>query len=145
MKELMNLKNMHKYDDIIDLPHHVSKTHPQMPAADRAAQFAPFAALTGHHESVKEAARLTEEMAELDELVKAEINEKLQNIQKNLSQKPEVTSTYFVPDDRKEGGSYVTVTGGVKKVDTYKKNLILTDGTYIPIDKIAGIEGTGHF
>ncbi|MEY8432419.1 hypothetical protein AALC75_18200 [Lachnospiraceae bacterium 48-42] len=145
MKELMNLKNMHKYDDIIDLPHHVSKTHPQMPAADRAAQFAPFAALAGHHESVKEAARLTEEMAELDELVKAEINEKLQNIQKNLSQKPEVSITYFVPDARKEGGSYVTVTGGVKKVDTYKKILILTDGTYIPIDKIAGIEGTGHF
>ena len=94
---------------------------------------------------MKEAARLTEEMAELDELVKAEINEKLQNIQKNLSQKPEVSITYFVPDARKEGGSYVTVTGGVKKVDTYKKILILTDGTYIPIDKIAGIEGTGHF
>lgn len=141
----MNQEESYKYRDMLDLPHHVSRTHPPMPVQDRAAQFAPFAALTGHHEAVKETARLTDERIELDEYCKAVIDGKLQKIQEQLSTEPAASVTYFVPDAKKEGGSYETVAGCVKKVDEYQRILILTDGTRIPIDEIIEIDTSLKF
>lgn len=136
----MNLEDMHKYDDIINLSRPVSKTHPPMPIQDRAAQFAPFAALTGHHEAVKETARLTDTRIELDEYCKAQIDRKLQEIYECPGGSRMVSVTYFVPDTWKSGGSYETVTGYVKKIDDYNRMVVMEDGTKIPMDEIAGIE-----
>ncbi|MCI8782732.1 MAG: YolD-like family protein [Dorea sp.] len=135
------MREWNKYQDIIHLPRHVSNTHAHMPVEDRAAQFAPFAALTGHHEAVKEAARLTDKRMELDEYCKEVINGKLQEIKERMGIKPKVSVTYFVPDIQKEGGAYVTVTGYVKKVDEYGRTLCLEDGTKILIDEIIEIKG----
>lgn len=141
----MNRNDRHRYDDILDLPHPISKTHPQMPVADRAAQFAPFAALTGHGEAVRETARPTEKRIELDEDSKAVLDAKLQSIRKQLESEPIVTITYFVPDKKKQGGMYVTVTGSVKKLQGYERSMILTDGTKIPVDEIVEIELLTHY
>ncbi len=126
----------HRYDDIIDLPHHVSRKYPQMPLLDRAAQFAPFAALTGHEAAIKETARLTEEEIELDENSKELLDFRLQQLQEHLSEQPEVTVTYFCPDEKKAGGVYETVTGKVKKVDGYTGELVFTDGQRIALRAI---------
>lgn len=131
----------HRYDDIINLPHHVSSKHPHMPALDRAAQFSPFAALTGHDAAIKETARLTDEQVELDEERKEELDRQLQEIRTHLSEHPEVTITYFVPDERKDGGSYVTVTGRVKKLDEYEGRIILEDSTIVKISMICMVKG----
>ena len=128
-----------KYDDILNLPHHVSASRPHMPAADRAAQFAPFAALTGYDAAVRETARQTDARLELDECEKEALNDKLRVLDEHLENAPEVTVTYFRPDDRKAGGAYVTVSGAVRKIDGYGRVVILADGGRIPIDEIAGI------
>ena len=134
----MNSENPNPYADIIDLPHHVSKRHPQMPMEKRAAQFSPFAAMVGHDAAIRETARLTEERLELSEDEKAVIDGKLQMIQAHIKEQPEVTVTYFQPDEKKSGGAYVTVTGSAKKVDNVSKLLLLQDGRAIPIkDTIA--------
>lgn len=128
------------YDNMINLPHPVSKTHPQMPRYDRAAQFSPFAALTGHEEAIRETARQTEAWVDLEEDRKQELNEKMQEIAEHLKEAPEVTLTYFKDDDKKEGGTYVTVTGRIKKLQKYEKQLVLEDGTVIAWEKVFGIE-----
>ena len=125
------------YADIIDLPHHVSRNHPQMPLRDRAAQFAPFAALTGYEAVVGETARLTALKRELDAQEAEELNRQLAAIIEHLSERPEVTVEYFVPDERKDGGAYVTVTGRVRHVSVPEKTIIMADGTVIPLDDIA--------
>lgn len=130
---------MTNYDDIINLPHHRSKKHPHMPLIDRAAQFSPFAALTGHDAAIKETARLTDRRIELDEYEIAVLDEKLQTIREQLNAKkiyPEITVTYFQPDDRKAGGEYLVVTGHVKKMDEYAKCMIMSDGQRILIEDI---------
>lgn len=132
---------MGKYDDIMDLPHHVSKKHPQMPLLDRAAQFSPFAALTGHRAMIAETERLTEDRTELDEDKREEIALRLQILRERAGEKPEVMITFFIPDGRKAGGSYQTVFGTVKKVDEYKRQAVMEDGTVIPVKNISGIEG----
>lgn len=132
----MNSENPNPYADIIDLPHHVSKRHPQMPMEKRAAQFSPFAAMVGHDAAIRETARLTEERLELSEDEKAVIDGKLQMIQAHIEEQPEVTVTYFQPDEKKSGGAYVTVTGSAKKVDDVSKLLLLQDGKAIPIKDI---------
>ena len=129
------------YDDILDLPHPTSKKHPRMSMAARAAQFAPFAALTGYGDAIKETARLTDQQLELDENEKARLNEKLQLLRQHLPGKPKITITYFVPDTKKAGGSYQTITGFVKKLQEYEHRLIMTDGTIIPIDAIIELYG----
>lgn len=129
-----------KYDDILYLPHPVSARHPQMPLADRAAQFSPFAALTGHEAAIRETARLTKERVELDESREEILDERLQMIRENLSEKPEVTFTYFQPDERKSGGAYLTVTGRVKKMDGYERRILLEDGTVVPLEELIDIE-----
>ena len=130
------------YEDIINLPHHVSTKRPQMPLKDRAAQFAPFAALTGHDEAIKETARLTDERIELDESTLAILNDKIQIILDNLDIAPEITVTYFKPDDKKSGGIYIDHTGVVKRIDDFEKTVIFTDKVIIPIEDILDIQGT---
>ena len=130
----------HQYDDIIDLPHHVSATRPRMSMIDRAAQFSPFAALTGYDAAIKETGRLTNQRIELTEDSRAILDRKQQLLVDNLADHPEVAVTYFVPDERKAGGAYVTATGRVKKVDDYQRLLPLTDGTKIPLDEILDME-----
>lgn len=134
------MKHTTKYDDIINLPHHVSAIRPHMPVSDRAAQFSPFAALTGHDAAIKETARLTEQRVELDENSKCILNEKLQMIAENLQKQSIVTITYFLPDDRKEGGAYVNVTGSVKKIDEYNRRIIMCDGTMISMNEIVYLD-----
>lgn len=135
------MKDAHKYDDIIRLPHHVSDRHPQMPSLDRAAQFSPFAALTGYDTAIKETERLTEEWNEPDENRKEMLDEQLQMIREHLSSKPEITFTYFKPDEKKSGGAYLTVTGKVKKINEYGHKIIMEDGTVLPVENLFSIEG----
>ena len=130
-----------KYDEIIDLPHHVSKTRPQMPMSDRAAQFSPFAALTGYDSAIRETGRLTDERIELDEEALMELNMRYQLLVDSLKESPEVRINYFKPDERKSGGAYVTVTGVVKKVDDYERLITMQDGMAIPTDDVLTIEG----
>ena len=131
----------HRYDEIMRLPHHVSKTRPQMPMADRAAQFAPFAALTGYDAAIQETGRLTDEKIELDETALADLDRKYQCLKAACGEAPAVEITYFKPDDRKSGGAYLTITGTVKKVDDLEHQLILHDGTKIPMHTIRAITG----
>lgn len=130
----------HRYDDIIDLPHHTSKKHPRMPLLDRAAQFAPFAALTGHEAAIKETARLTEDEIELDENRKELLDLRLQQLQEHLSEQRSVTVTYFKPDEKKAGGAYETVTGVVKKVDAYAGKLVFADGQEVELNRIVELK-----
>lgn len=130
-----------QYKDIIDLPHHVSAIRPRMSMIDRAAQFSPFAALTGYDAAIKETGRLTDRRIELSEEERAVLDRKQSILMEHLSSRPEVTVTYFVPDDRKDGGAYVTVTGRVKKVDEVNRFLTLTNGSKIALDEIFDLCG----
>ena len=129
------------YDDILHLPHHVSEKRPPMARQDRAAQFSPFAALSGYGALLREVARQTEAQVELTESSLAQLDEKLRVLRSRLSRQPEITATWFVPDERKEGGAYVRATGRVKRVDPWGKRLILTDGTEIPVEALTALEG----
>jgi hypothetical protein len=128
------------YEDIVDLPHHVSRKHPQPTMADRAARFAPFAAITGYEEMVLEEARVTDDRIEMDESSKAALNEKLNMILEFIDEQPEIKITYFEPDKRKVGGAYVTVIGTVKQIDEYEHLVIMTDGKKINIDEIYNLQ-----
>ena len=129
----------HKYDDILYLPHPVSRRRSRMSNYDRAAQFSPFAALTGFDATIEEAGRLTDRRIELDEAEKELLNEKLQEILEHIDAQPQVTITHFVYDQRKAGGAYISTTGRVKKIDTYSRAILFTDGTAIPVSEIVGI------
>lgn len=128
------------YDDIINFPHHVSNTRPQMSLINRAAQFAPFAALTGYDAAVKETARLTDRKIELGESAIADLDLKLGILAENIADHPEVAVTYFRSDEKKEGGAYVTSVGVVKKIDDYERAIVLMNGEKIKIDDILDIE-----
>lgn len=128
------------YEDIVDLPHHISKKHPQPTMADRAARFAPFAAITGYEEMVLEEARVTDDRIEMDESSKAALNEKLNMILEFVDEQPEVSITYFEPDKKKSGGAYVNITGIVKRIDEYEHFVIMTDGKKIRIEDIFALE-----
>ena len=130
----------HRYDDIIDQPHWQSPTRPRMSRLNRAAQFAPFAALTGHDAAILETGRLTDAFTELDESRKAELDDKLRYIILHLHEKPEVTITYFRPDGKKEGGAYFSAAGAVRKIDEEKKIVIMEERTVIAIDRIFEIK-----
>lgn len=137
---MMQDKRCEPYEDIIHLPHPVSKTRPQMPMSDRAAQFSPFAALTGYDAAIRETARLTDKKLVLDEETCALLDRKQQYLCEIIAEKPEITVTYFVPDERKDGGSYVTVTGKLRRIDLCARLLVLIDGRSIPLDNISGLE-----
>ena len=128
------------YDDHLNLPHHTSAVQPAMSMQNRAAQFAPFAALVGYDALIQETTRLTDQKAELDESVIAELNEKLRLLLELLPQQPEVTVTYFLPDSRKAGGAYRTTSGIIRKFLRNENILVMMDGTQIPIGDIVGIE-----
>lgn len=128
-----------KYDDIINLPHHISKKHSQMTLESRAAQFAPFAALTGYGDEIKETARFTNRRIDLDEEAKSILDNKIQIILKQMLQKPTVTITYFIPDLKKDGGKYITIFGIIKRIDKYKQVIVLEDKTEVQINEIIDI------
>jgi hypothetical protein len=130
-----------KYNEIMGLPHHVSKNRPQMPMSDRAAQFAPFAALTGYDAAIKETGRLTDERIELDVEALSALDMKYQILMEALDEAPEVTITYFQPDERKAGGKYVSAVGAVKKIDDFERRITMRDGTRIPMDDVLSIDG----
>jgi hypothetical protein len=130
---------MDEYDDIINLPHHVSKNHRQMPMEMRAAQFAPFAALTGYDAVINETARLTDQQVELEDYDNERLNRKYAELIENISEHPVITVSYFKPDKQKGGGAYVSKTGHLKKVDTYEQLMIMEDGTSIPLAAIVDI------
>ena len=135
----MHMKS--KYDKIMGLPHHVSTTRPQMSMPDRAAQFAPFAALTGYDAAIKETGRLTDERIELDEEALTALDMRYQLLMDAFDDAPEVTITYFQPDDRKAGGKYVSAVGAVKKVDDFERRITMQNGTKIPMDDVLSIDG----
>lgn len=124
------------YSDIIHLPHYQSKRHPQMSAEERAAQFAPFAALTGYGSAISEAARLTDEQVQLEDDDNDRLNQLMGQIADSISGQPCVTVVYFKPDGRKHGGSYETITGKLKRVDGYERQLVMVDGKTIPFGHI---------
>ena len=129
-----------EYKDIINLPHHVSSKRPQMPMLDRAAQFSPFASLTGYDDAIHETGRLTDEKIDLSEEDKKTLDRKQQILSEKLSDHPALTITYFVPDAKKSGGAYVTKDGNLKKIDEFERWMMLPDGTKIPLDDVSDIE-----
>ena len=129
-----------KYGDIINLGHPTSKKHPRMPVRDRAAQFAPFAALVGYDDAVEETARVTDDMIEQSEEMKAVIDEKLRYLSERIGEMPTVLVTYFLPDDKKSGGEYKIFEGRIKRLDDYDAVMIFEDGKRIPYDKIYSVE-----
>ncbi|MFR9145135.1 MAG: hypothetical protein ACLVJ4_00735 [Mediterraneibacter sp.] len=133
-----------KYGDIIHLPHHVSSVHPHMPVSDRAAQFAPFAALTGYGDVIKETARQTDEGPDLSEDEKQELNYKIQLACALPGEKPEIVLTYFVQDEKKSGGAYHTARGKIRRIDPDAGQIILEDGLRIRLDCVVDIEFTGQ-
>ena len=132
---------MKNYDDIINLPHHVSQKRRQMSSENRAAQFAPFSALTGYSDAIKETGRLTDKKIELDEERKIILNTKLQILNENLKNKPEITITYFVKDHKKNGGAYKDINGIIKKINIYEQEILLEDKTKILLNDIFDIKG----
>lgn len=128
------------YEDIVNLPRHISKVHPQATMADRAARFSPFAAISGYEDMVKEAARVTEERIDITDATKELLNEKLNMIIEFLDEEPEVTITYFEPDKKKDGGAYISITGTVKRIDEYERIVLMSDDKKIRIEEIYAIE-----
>jgi len=132
---------MSNYEDIINLPHHVFSKRPQMSLENRAAQFAPFSALTGYSEAIKETARLTNKKIEIDEERKIMLDTKLQILNENLKNKPEITITYFVKDHKKNGGTYKDINGIIKKINIYEQEILFEDKTKILLNDIFDIKG----
>lgn len=128
------------YEDIVNLPRHISKVHPQATMADRAARFSPFAAISGYEDMVKEAARVTEERIDITDATKELLNEKLNMIIEFLDEEPGVTITYFEPDKKKDGGAYISITGTVKRIDEYERIVLMSDDKKIRIEEIYAIE-----
>lgn len=133
-------KQANPYEDMLHLPHPVSTAHPRMPMLDRAAQFSPFAALSGHGAVIMEAARLTEARTELDESRKSVLDFRLQLLKEHIREQPEASIVYFKADDRKAGGAYLTASGAVRKIDEYERRIRMADGTVIAIEDIFNIE-----
>ncbi len=131
---------MGEYDDLIYLPHPVSRKHPPMSAMDRAAQFSPFSALTGYEAVLQEAGRLTDSRAELSEYSRDILDQKQKILLDAAPTYPEITITYFIPDRRKQGGAYGTLKGNLKKIDLARRVIILLDGTEVSLDDVADIQ-----
>ena len=132
---------MSRYDDILHLPHHVSPRRTPMPRESRAAQFAPFAALDGYEACVTEAARLTDPFAAPDEEALALLNAQLHALLAMGREQPEITFTLFEPDEKKSGGAYLSVAGRIRRIDEVSREVMLTNGTVLLMDRICGMEG----
>ena len=135
------MNNDYKYKDIINLPHHVSKKHPQLSKASYAAQFSPFAALTGYEGIISETARITNERVELGDKENDILNAKLQVIGDHIKEHPEIKVTYFVKDKKKSGGAYLQKIACIKRIDDVERIMYFTDGTNLPIDDITDMQG----
>jgi len=131
---------MGKYDDILNLPHHVSSTRPHMSMHDRAAQFSPFAALTGYDDTVRETTRLTDEKQELTADRINDLNQKIAFLNEHAEERPQITVEYFIPDGKKSGGKYVILSGEFRRVDEYNHNMVFTSGEEIPLNDIFEID-----
>lgn len=136
----MNDYTEHKYDDILNMPHHVSSSRPHMSMHDRAAQFSPFAALVGYDAAVKETARLTDEKQELTADKIADLNQKIAFLTEHADERPKVNIEYFIPDEKKSGGKYVTLSGNFRRIDEYNHNMVFVSGEEIPLNNIFEIE-----
>ena len=134
-------ESIDKYQDIINLPHHVSKKHPQMSRYDRAAQFAPFAALSGYEDIIKEEGRLTDNIIEINEEAKFILDRKMQILMNSIDKKPFISVTYFVPDERKSGGEYVSINECIKKIDVLKQIIVTENGIVVPVIEIVDMQG----
>ncbi len=134
------MKDTDNYEDIIDLPHHVSANRPHMSVYDRAAQFSPFAALKGYDDEIDEAARFTEEKIDLDGARAEELNEKLLLLTEQVSARPKIQLTYFRPDGKKSGGEYITKEDCLRKVDVYNRKLLMESGLAVAFDDIFDIQ-----
>ena len=128
------------YDDMINMPCPTSHRHPRMPRADRAAQFAPFAALTGYDAAIDETGRLTDQKIDISEDMREKLDLKQNFLADIIDEQPEISVTYFVPDKKKSGGAYVTLNGRLKQIDEYEQLIMLTDGKKIPIQEVYSIE-----
>ena len=131
---------MNEYDDIINLPHHVSSRHPQMSMMNRAAQFAPFAALTGHAAAIEETARLTDEQHELADEDSEALNQKMAYLRETINEHPTITITYFEPDKKKTGGKYKSIEGLLQNIDDYTQTIVLKSGVSVPFASILDIQ-----
>ena len=134
-------ESIDKYQDIINLPHHVSKKHPQMSRYERAAQFAPFAALSGYEDIIKEEGRLTDNRIEINEEAKFILDRKMQILMNSIDKKPFISVTYFVPDERKSGGEYVSINECIKKIDVLKQIIVTENGIVVPVIEIVDMQG----
>lgn len=134
------MSDTEKYNDIINLPHRQSKTHPHMPSIERAAQFSPFAALKGYDDEIEETARWTDEKSELDDSALSALNEKLMFLKEKEREHPIISVSYFQADKRKSGGSYLTVTGKLKKIDEYGSRLLMESEIVIPFENLIELE-----
>lgn len=130
---------MNNYEDIINLPHHISSKRPQMSKEQRASQFAPFSALTGYEDAIKETARLTNRKIDVDDGLREILNNKLNIIEENIKNKPEVSITYFIPDKKKDGGEYTTISGIVRRIDEVNNLIIMEDKSKIDMNDILNI------
>ena len=131
---------MNEYDDIINLPHHVSERHPQMSMMNRASQFAPFAALTGHAAAIEETARLTDEQHELADEDSEALNQTLAYLRETINEHPTITITYFEPDKKKAGGAYKTIEGQLQNIDDYNQSIVLKSGEAITLKSVLDIQ-----
>lgn len=131
---------MDSYDDIINLPHPVSKRHPQMSMMGRAAQFAPFAALTGHSEAIEETARLTDSQMELADEDAFVLNQKIATLREIVNEHPTICVTYFVQDKKKAGGKYKTIEGQLQNIDDYSLSLVMRSGEVVPLKSVLDID-----
>ena len=131
---------MGKYDDMLNIPHHVSSTRKHMSMHDRAAQFSPFAALVGYDDAVKETSRQTNEKQELTADKITDLNQKISFLIEHADERPEITIEYFIPDEKKTGGKYVTLSGNFKRIDEYNHNMVFVSGEEIPLNDIFDIE-----
>ena len=134
-------ESIDKYQDIINLPHHVSKKHPQMSRYERAAQFAPFAALSGYEDIIKEEGRLTDNRIEINEEAKFILDRKMQILMNSIDKKPFISVTYFVPDERKSGGEYVSINEYIKKIDVLQQIVVTENGIVVPVIEIVDMQG----
>ena len=139
--ERVDPNDPHRYDDIIDLPHHVSARHRPMPMIDRAAQFSPFAALSGHGDAIAETARLTDARRELDEETQAQLNERIAIVAQAAPQRPIVRVTWFQPDAHKEGGAYLSREAEVRRVDLTQGALQFTNHQEVALQDIVSLDG----
>lgn len=128
------------YDDIINLPHHVSKTRPHMSMLERASQFSPFHALSGYSAAIQKTARLTDEKIELREDDLSVLNEKLRLLEDHLEESPEVSFVCFCSDERKDGGKYVVITGKVRRIGAVEGEIIFRGGEKIRLDRVCDIQ-----